>query len=98
MRRSKLEMYVDILEALARHGPSKITHIMYNVNISCSFLKPKYMNFLIQLNLVEEQKLHQKKVVYVITERGLTVLKWFRELKSALGAYEEAQKTQALLH
>jgi len=28
VRRSQLEMRIDILKALARHGPLKITHIM----------------------------------------------------------------------
>jgi len=37
-RRSKLEMYVDILKALARHGPLKLTHIMYKANVNCSVL------------------------------------------------------------
>ena len=29
MRRSKLEMYVDILKVLGQRGPLKLTHIMY---------------------------------------------------------------------
>ena len=101
MPRSKLEIHVDILKALARHGPLKLTHIMYKANVNCSVLK-QYLNFLIQHNLVEEQTLHQKRhktrVVYAITERGQTVLKYFRELNSALQIIEEAQKTPALLY
>ena len=99
MRRSKLEMYVDILKVLARHGPLKLTHIMYKANVNCSVLK-QYLDFLIQQNLVEEQTLHKKRnkkrVVYAITERGLTVLKYFRELNSALHITEEANKIPAL--
>ena len=83
MRRSKLELHVDTLKALACHGPLKITHIMYEVNVSCSFLK-HYLDFLIRHNLVEEQTLHKKRFVYAITERGLRVLKYFRELDNAL--------------
>ena len=101
MRRSKLEMHVDILKALARHGPLKLTHIMYKANINCSGLK-QCLDFLIQQNLVEEQTLHKKRnktsVVYAITERGLTVLKYFRELNSALQITEEANKIPALLY
>jgi len=92
-------MYVDILKVLARHGPLKLTHIMYKANVNCSVLK-KYLDFLIQQNLVEEQTLHKKrnktKVVYAITERGRTVLKYFRELNSALHITEEANKILAL--
>ena len=101
MRRSKLEMQVDVLKVLARHGPLKLTHIMYKANVNCSVLK-QYLDFLIQQNLVEEQNLHKKKnkprVVYAITERARTVLKYFRELNSALQITEEANKIPALLY
>ena len=101
MRRSKLEIHIDMLKALARHGPLKLTHIMYKANVSCSVMKP-YLDSLIQSNLVEEQPLHKKRhgtrVVFAITERGRTVLKYFRELNSALQIIEEAYKIPALLY
>ena len=94
-------MYVDILKALARHGPLKLTHIMYKANVNCSVLK-QYLDFLIHQNLVEEQILHKKrnktKIVYAITERGRTVLKHFRELNNALQITEEANKIPASLY
>jgi len=101
MRRSKLEMYVDVLKVLARNGPLKLTHIMYKANVNCGVLK-QYLDFLIQQNLVEEQILHKKRhktrVVYAITERGRTVLKYFRELDLALQITEGANKIPASLY
>jgi len=101
MRRSKLEMYVDILKVLARHGPLKLTHVMYKANINCSVLK-QHLDFLIRQNLVEEQTLLKKRnktrVVYAVTDRGRTVLKYFRELNSALQITEEANKIPPLLY
>jgi predicted transcriptional regulator len=101
MRRSKLEMYVDILKVLANRGPLKLTHIMYKANVNCSVLKQN-LDFLIQQNLVEEQTLRKKRnktrVVYAITERGITVIKYFRELNIALQITEEANKIPALLY
>lgn len=88
MRRSKLEMYVDILKVLARHGPLKLTHIMYKANVNCSVLK-EYLDFLMQQNLIEEKTVGKKRIVYAITQRGLTVLKYFRELKTVLPIIEE---------
>jgi predicted transcriptional regulator len=88
MRRSKLEMYIDILKVLAHKGPLKLTHIMYKANVNCSVLK-EYLDFLIQQNLVEEKTLGKKRTVYAITQRGLTVLKYFRELKIMLPTLEE---------
>jgi predicted transcriptional regulator len=100
MRRSKLEMYVDILKVLTHHGPLKLTHIMYKANVNCSVLK-RSLDFLIQQNLVEEQTVHKKKnktkTAYAITERGRTVLKYFRELKKALPITEGANKIPVLL-
>jgi len=97
MRRAKLEMHVDILKVLARHGPLKLTHIMYKANINCTFLRP-YLDYLIQQNLVEEQTLKKKRVVYAITERGRTVLKYFLELQRALPIFEGTHKIPPLLY
>lgn len=88
MRRSKLEMYVDILKVLSHRGPLKLTHIMYKANVNCSVLK-QYLDFLIRQNLVEERTMGKKRTVYAITERGITVLKHFRELKTVLPLIEE---------
>jgi predicted transcriptional regulator len=88
MRRSKLEMYIDILKVLAHKGPLKLTHIMYKANVNCSVLK-EYLDFLITQGLVEEKTLGKKRIVYAITQRGLTVLKYFRELKIMLPTLEE---------
>ena len=97
MRRSKLEIHLDVLKVLARHGPLKLTHVMYKANVNCDTLK-QYLDFLIQHNLVEKQTLPKKRVVYAITERGQTSLKHFREINSALQIIEEAKKIPALLY
>jgi len=88
MRRSKLEMYIDILKVLAHKGPLKLTHIMYKANVNCSVLK-QYLEFLIGQGLVEEKTIGKKRIVYAITPRGITVLKYFRELKVMLPVLEE---------
>jgi len=96
MRRSKLEMYIDILKVLSHRGPLKLTHIMYKANVNCSVLK-QYLDFLIQQNLVEERTLGKKRTVYAVTQRGITVLKHFRELKTVLPLIEEDRKLPAIL-
>ena len=92
MRRSKMEMYVDILKVLAQNGPLKLTHIMYKANVNCSVLKQN-LDFLIQQNLIEEQikrkKRNKIKVRYAITERGKTVIRYFNEVNRALQITEE---------
>jgi predicted transcriptional regulator len=90
MRRSKLEMYIDILNVLAKRGPLKLTHIMYKANVNCSVLK-EYLDFLIQQELVEEQVVGKKRIVYAVSEKGFNVLKYFRELKIMLPVVEEGK-------
>lgn len=95
MRRSKLEMYVDILTVLAQRGPLKLTHIMYKANVNCSVLK-EYLDFLLKQGLVEERKLKKQRTVFATTQRGITVLKYFKELKQVLPIVEEARNQAAI--
>jgi len=88
MRRSKLEMYVDILKVLAHRGPLKLTHIMYKANVNCNVLR-EYLDFLLKQNLVEERNLGKSRTVFAITQKGITVLRNFRELKQMLPIIEE---------
>ena len=90
MRRSKLEMYIDILTVLAHRGPLKLTHVMYKANVNCSVLK-EYLDFLMKQGLIEERTLGKKRVVFAVTQRGITVLKYFRELKQVLPIVEESR-------
>ena len=90
MRRSKLEMYIDILRVLAQRGPLKLTHIMYKANVNCSVLK-EYLDFLIQQELVEEKTIGKKRIVFAVSEKGINVLKYFRELKVMLPVVEDGQ-------
>jgi len=88
MRRSKMEMHLGILRTLAQKGPLKLTHIMYKANVNCSVLK-EYLDFLIQQELIKEKTIKKERIVYELTEKGLTVLKYFRELQTMLPIDEE---------
>jgi len=72
MRRSKLEMYEAILEALVK-SPLSNDQIGYEASIDCKAVS-RYLDFLIQNGLVED-RIQGNKTLYAITERGLTVLK-----------------------
>jgi predicted transcriptional regulator len=47
LRRSKLEMYLDILKVLSGSGQLKLTHIMYETNVNCGILK-EFLDFLMK--------------------------------------------------
>ncbi len=90
MRRSKLEMYIDILKVLAQRGPLKLTHVMYKANVNCKVLKEN-LEFLLKQGLVEERIMKKGRIVFAITQRGVTVLKYFHELEMALPLVEESR-------
>jgi len=95
MRRSKLEIYIDILRALAYHGRLKPTHITYKANVNCSALK-ECLSFLQERNLVKEQvisKKRQKRKYYAITDLGLTALRNVKEINKSLQVFEEPNVT-----
>ena len=89
-------MQVDILQALSRHGPLKLTHIMYKANANCSVLKQN-LQLLAHCHLVENATL-DKSMVYSITDKGKTALKNFRAIDNALQITEESQKTPELIY
>ncbi|MGA2308484.1 MAG: winged helix-turn-helix domain-containing protein [Candidatus Bathyarchaeia archaeon] len=90
MARSKLETYVDILKVLAHRGPLKLTHIMYKANVNGSILR-EYLDFLLKQNLVEERNVGKSRTVFAVTQKGITVLKNFRELQQILPIIEETR-------
>ena len=91
MRRSKLEMNLDILKILASQGPMKLTQLMHKTGLSQKVLK-QHLDFLIQQNLIEKQNFSKDKIFYAITERGLKVL------NVVVPIVEEVRKIPALLH
>lgn len=97
MRRSKLEMYVDILQVLAFKGQLKLTHIMYKSNVNCKVLKLQ-LDFLIKNNLVEARLLRREKTVYAITPKGISILKAFTEIKQIFPIEENNTRQTPLLY
>ena len=88
VRRSKLEIYVDVLKVLSQRGPLKLTHIMNKANVNCNALK-EHLDFLAKQRLVEEKIAGKERVFYAITQHGVTVLKQLRELQQVLPIVEE---------
>ncbi len=81
--KSNLELHVNVLCDLARHGPLQISTIKDKTKIDGSTLK-KHIESLVQNSLVEKRPINKAKVLYAITERGQTLLNWFSKLNDAL--------------
>ena len=90
MRKSQLEMYVDILEVLDHNGQLKLKHIMNKVNVNCSVLK-ECLDLLTKQGLVEVKIIGRGRKVYAITQLGITVFTQFKELRGYLAIVEEPE-------
>jgi len=56
---------------------------MYKANVNNAVLT-EYLDFLIKQELVERRVVAKKRMVFAITQRGITVLKYHKELKQVL--------------
>jgi len=88
--RSKLEVNLDIMKILASQGPMALAQLVDKVDLGQSVLK-QHLDFLTQQILVEEQNLGKDEIFYVVTERGLKVL------KVVIPIISEVRKIPALL-
>ena len=93
MRKSKLESYIDILEALV-NKPLTLDHIAYEISMDCTILR-QHLDFLIKNKLVEERR-SKKRTPYAITEKGIAVLralsfqKYFGRISNKIRVIDEA--------
>ena len=89
MSQSKLEIYIDILKVLAQMGPLKLNDIAIKVKLNDIMLKA-HLNFLVKQDLVEERTTKKEHTVFAVTQRSITVLKYFQELTKEIPDLEES--------
>ncbi len=83
-KRSRLEVYFDILHVLAYRKPLRLTHITQKANLNGAKTK-EYLTLLTAKNLIEKSILGKScALVYSITPQGLTALRKFEELTQTL--------------
>lgn len=88
-KRSKLEIYLDILRAI-RRGVSKPTRIMYRTNLSWIPLQ-KIFESMVSQDLLREIEENKRKE-YTITEKGKNVLRYFDQMMDLMKIeYETAE-------
>ncbi|MBN1366309.1 MAG: hypothetical protein JW967_00070 [Dehalococcoidales bacterium] len=84
-RRSSIEIIADIL----RLGEAGKTEIMYSANMSFFQLK-KYLNFLLQLELIDKVYVGNPVVTYRVTKKGLRLLQSIDSILEILELKEDA--------
>jgi predicted transcriptional regulator len=72
--RSKLMLCLEILCTLASKGSMNLTQLTHNVQMDKTRLIP-HLRLLHNRGLVKKQNCGENKIFYVVTERGLKVLK-----------------------
>lgn len=80
-RRSKLEVKIDIMQAIA-DGSGRPTHIMYRSNLSWAVMRSVMKN-LEQQGLVISREVEGRRN-YVLTDRGMRVLQTYHTVKNQL--------------
>jgi predicted transcriptional regulator len=69
---------------------------MYKTNTNCGVLS-EYLDSLIKKGLIEKRIIDQERIVFTVTQRGKTVMNYFRELKQIL-PIENKKQTAYLRH
>jgi predicted transcriptional regulator len=72
--RSKLMLCIEILCTLTSKGSMNLTQLTHKVQVDNARLIP-HLKLLHNRGLVEKQHLGEHKILYVVTDRGLKVLK-----------------------
>jgi len=73
---------MDTLKVLARSGPLKLTHVMYQTLVNHKVVKQR-LELLIKENLVEAT-LVEKISIYEITEKGIALLENLSKIENVL--------------
>jgi len=83
-RRSKLEIYLDVLQVI-KEGTTKPTRIMYGANLSWKLLQGVLESMVMQDLIVEvdqsESRDKRTNKVYLVTTKGDSVIRYFEKAK-----------------
>ncbi len=78
MRRSKLELYIAVLNAVAIRGPLNVTGLVLRARLNYKQIKP-ILNNLINKGAIQEQHLRNGSVVYAATPLGQRLSTQFKQ-------------------
>ena len=72
--KSKLMICIEVLCNLVSNGPMKLTRLREKLELHEDHLKP-HLRLLWNRGLIEEENFGEDEIYYVVTERGIKVLK-----------------------
>ena len=77
-RRSRMEIYIDILKAVAE-GRQKPTHVMYRANLTWTRLG-EYLDFLVNRKLLTQEEINGS-TTFSLTNTGKEVLGYYKRIE-----------------
>ena len=86
-RRTRYEIYADLLDIVARRGTCRLTRASYGANLPVDRAK-KSLTFLASRGFVKEENVDDSKI-YKITKRGLEYLETFKQMRKLFAALDE---------
>jgi len=86
-RRTKYDIYADVVEIIARKGVCSLTRISYGANMPVDRAK-RILNFLVSHGFVREIIISDSKK-YRATKWGLEYLETFKRMRKFFAALEE---------
>jgi predicted transcriptional regulator len=86
-RRTKYDIYADIIEIVARKGLCSLTRVSYGANMPVDRTK-KELNFLVAHGFINEITLEDSKK-YRVTKWGLEYLETFKRMRKFFAALEQ---------
>jgi predicted transcriptional regulator len=86
-RRTKYDIYADIIEMIARKGLCSLTRVSYGANMPVDRTK-KELSFLVAHGFITEVQLEDSKK-YRATKWGLEYLETFKLMRKFFAALEE---------
>jgi len=86
-RRTRYEIYADLLEIVMKRGSCLVTRASYGANLPIDRTK-KFLSFLASRGFVKEEIVDDSHR-YRITKRGLEYLETFRRMRKLFAALSE---------
>jgi len=86
-RRTRYEIYADLLEVVMKRGYCLVTRASYGANLPIDRTK-KFLSFLASRGFVKEEVVDNSRR-YRITKRGLEYLETFRKMRKLFAALSE---------
>ena len=86
-RRTRYEIYADLLDAVARRGACGVTRASYGAKLPVDRAK-RVLAFLATRGFVREEEVGDSKV-YKVTKRGLEYLETFKQMRKLFAALNE---------